>query len=54
MGRLRDYPPGQSKSERENQILRDISYVWNLEYSTEKWVCETETGSRHKEHTCGC
>ena len=46
MGGLRDYHTGQSKSERENQILRYISYMWNLEYSTKKWVCETETGSQ--------
>ena len=30
-----------SKSERERQILYDITYMWNLKYDTDELICET-------------
>ena len=32
-----------SKSERERQILYDITYMWNLKYDTDELVHKTET-----------
>ena len=31
------------KSERERQILYDITYMWNLKYATNEPIYETET-----------
>ena len=31
-----------SKSERERQILYDITYIWNLKFGTNKPIYETE------------
>ena len=33
------------KSERERQILYDITYMWNLEYGTDEPIYKTETDS---------
>ena len=38
------------KSERERQILYDITYMWNPKYDTKEVIYEAETGSQ----TCGC
>ena len=35
-----------SKSERERQILYDITYMWNLKYDANELICETETDSQ--------
>ena len=35
-----------SKSEREKQILYDITYMWNLKYDTKKFIYKTETDSQ--------
>ena len=35
-----------SKSERERQILYDITYMWNLKYDTNELIYETETDSQ--------
>ena len=35
-----------SKSERERQILYDITYMWNLKYDTDELFYETETDSQ--------
>ena len=36
-----------SQSERERQILYDITYMWNLKYDTNELIYETETGSHN-------
>ena len=36
MDGLRDYHTKQSKPDRERQISRDITYMWNLKYDTNK------------------
>ena len=41
----RDYPTSWSKSERERQILYDITYMWNLKNSTSELMYKTETDS---------
>ena len=43
MGGPRDYHTKQSKSERERQILYDITCMWNLKYDTNEPIYETET-----------
>ena len=35
-----------SKSERERQILYDITYMWNLKYATNELIYKTETDSQ--------
>ena len=39
-------PHSKMKIERERQILRDITYMWNLKYNTNEYICETETDSQ--------
>ena len=39
----RDYHTKWSKSERERQILYDITYMWNIKYDTDELIYETET-----------
>ena len=34
------------KSERERQILYDITYMWNVKYNTNEPIYKTETESR--------
>ena len=34
-----------SQSERERQILYDITYLWNLKQDTNELIYQTETGS---------
>ena len=41
-----DYHTKWSKSDRERQILYDITYMWNLKNSTNKLTYKTETDSR--------
>ena len=41
----RDYHTKWSKSERERQILHDITYMWNLKYDTKELIYERETDS---------
>ena len=41
-----DYHTKWSKSERERQILYDITYTWNLKYDTDELNQETETDSQ--------
>ena len=41
----RDYHTKWSKSERERQILYNITYMWNLKYDTNELIYETETDS---------
>ena len=45
---LRDDRTKGSKSERERPVLYDITYMWNLKYSTRELIYETETNS-HRE-----
>ena len=40
---LEIYHTKQSKSERERQILHDITYMWNLKYDTNEHIYKTET-----------
>ena len=40
-----DYHTKQSKSERERQILYDITYMWNLKYDTNELIQKTKTDS---------
>ena len=35
-----------SKSERERQASRDISYMWHLKYGRKKLIYNTEVGSQ--------
>ena len=42
----RDYHTKQSKSERERQILYDITYMWNLKYDTNEHIYKTERDSQ--------
>ena len=35
-----------SKSDRERQILHDITYMWNLKNNTNKSIYKTETYSQ--------
>ena len=46
MDRPRDYQTKWSKSERERQILYDITYMWNLKFDTNVLNYETETDSQ--------
>ena len=46
MDATRDYHTEGSKSEREKQILHDITYMWNLKYDPNESIYETETDSR--------
>ena len=39
----RDYHTKWSKSDRERQILYDITYMWNLKYDTNELVYETDS-----------
>ena len=42
------------KSERERQILYDITYIWNLKYGTnEPTYKKRKQTHRHGEQTCG-
>ena len=46
IGGSRDFHTKPSKSERERQILPyDITYMWNLKYSTNQHIYETKTDS---------
>ena len=40
MDATRDY---HTKSERERQILYDVTYTWNLKYGTNELIYKTET-----------
>ena len=46
MGETRDSHTKWSKSERERQITYDITYMWNLKYSTHETIYKTETDSQ--------
>ena len=41
----RDYYTKWSKSEIEGQMPYDISYMWNLKYDTNEFICEIQTDS---------
>ena len=45
MDATRDSHTKWSQSERERQILYDITYMWNLKYGTNELMFETETDS---------
>lgn len=38
-------------TQRERQILYDVTYTWNLKHNTNEHIYETETDS-HREETC--
>ena len=42
-----------SKSERERQVLYDITYIWNLIYGTNE-PCHKKETHGHGEQTCSC
>ena len=42
------------KSERERQIPCDVTYIWNLKYSTYEPIYKTVTDSQNREQTCSC
>ena len=46
MDGLREYYPKWSKSDRERQILHDITYMWNLKNSTSELIYKTKTDSQ--------
>ena len=43
MDRCRVYHTKLSTSEKERQILCDITYMWNLKYDTNERTYKTET-----------
>ena len=42
----REYYAQWNKSDKESQILYDITNMWNLENNTNECICETETDSQ--------
>ena len=48
----REYHTEWSKSDRERQILYDITYMWNLKNNTDEAIYKTETDS-HRKQTYG-
>ena len=52
----RDFHTKCSKSEREIQILYDVTYMWNLKYDTNEHIDKTEIVSQIKRRgqICGC
>ena len=50
----RDYHTNQSKSERERQILSDITYMWNLKYNTNEHTSKAETDPQMYRTDYGC
>ena len=50
MDATRDYYTKWSKSESEWQIPYDITFMWNLKYSTNEPIYKTETDSQTKEN----
>ena len=48
MNTTRDYHTkwSMSEREREREIPYDITYMWNLKYDTNEFICETETDSQ--------
>ena len=50
----KDYHTNQSKSERERQILYDITYMWNLKYNTNEHTSKAETDSQMYRTDYGC
>ena len=42
-----------NKSDRERQILYDITYMWNLENTTNQWIKQKRSWLTHKEQTSG-
>ena len=53
MDATRDSHIKWSKSERERQTPHDITYIWNLKYSTNKPIYKTETDSGTQRKSCG-
>ena len=53
MDGTRDSHTKWSKSERERQILYDITYIWNVIYSTNEPFHRKENHG-YGEQTCGC
>ena len=50
---IRDSHTKQSKSERERQIPYDVTYIWNLIYTTNEPLHRKENHG-HGEQSCGC
>ena len=46
MGGPREYDTKWNKSDRERQILYDITYTWNLKNNTTESIYKTETDSQ--------
>ena len=42
----RDYQTMWSKSDRERQILYDLTYMWDLKNNTNELIYKTETDSQ--------
>ena len=53
-GRIRDYHTKWSKSERERQILYDITFMWNLKMAQMNLSTKPKHAYRHREQTCYC
>ena len=41
----RDCHTNWNKSERERQVLHNITYLWNLKYDANELICKTEIDS---------
>ena len=52
MSKPRDYHTKWGKSDRERQILYDITYMLNLKKDTNKLICKTQT-YQHRKQTYG-
>ena len=52
MAATRDYHTKWSKSQRERQILSDITYMQNIKYA--QMNLSTKEKKTHREQTCGC
>ena len=44
----RDYHTKQTKSERKKLMLHNITYMWNVNYSRNEPINETETDQRER------
>ena len=54
MDGCRDYHTKWRKSERERQILYDITYMWDLKYNRNEHTRKQKQTHKHREQTYGC
>ena len=54
MDESRDSQTKQNKSDRERQIIYDIMYMWNLNYSTNEHITKQKEHHKCREQNGGC